>query len=328
VIRKPDASGYSNRGMSLNVFSEADVDDIHLATLEVLERAGVFVEDDEALDVFSDGGCRVNRETRMVKIPGHIVEEAIRSAPPKAVLNGRDPEKDIVLEAGRVAFCNFDEGLAIVDRTTGELRKPTLADVAEAATIVDALDQIDSYESAVGATDVPPETGCLHNTEVALNYTTKPVGSAPLNGFDARKLLEMAKVVIDGDDDDLRDRCVVGMGVCSVSPLKLPRDATEVILVTARHGVPNTVLSMAMSGGSSPITMAGTLVLHNAEVLSGITLAQLAGRGTPCIYGSSTTGMDMRLAAASVGSPELAKISAGVAQLARQYRLPSFVAGA
>jgi len=328
VKRNPDASGYANRGISLNVFSEADIDDIHLATLEVLERTGVFVEDDEALDIFSDGGCKVDRETRMAKIPGHVVEDAIRSAPPKSILCGRDPSKDVVLEAGRVNFCNFDEGIMIIDKETGEQRKPTLADVADAATLVDALDQIDSYESAIGATDVPPETGCLHNTEVALNHTTKPVGAAPLNGFDALKLIEMAKAVIGGDDDAVRERCVIGMGVCTVSPLKLPRDATEVILVAARHGLPNTVLSMAMSGGSAPITMAGTLVLHNAEVLSGITLAQLAERGAECTYGSSTTGMDLRLAAASVGCPELAKISAGVAQLARQYRLPSFVAGA
>ncbi len=95
----------------------------------------------------------------------------------------------------------------------------------------------------------------------------------------------------------------------------------------ARHGIPNNVISMAMSGASSPVTLAGTLVTHNAEVLAGLTLAQLTERGAPTIYGSSTTAMDLRYAAASVGSPELAMISAGVAQLAQRYLLPSFVAG-
>jgi trimethylamine--corrinoid protein Co-methyltransferase len=85
---------------------------------------------------------------------------------------------------------------------------------------------------------------------------------------------------------------------------------------------------MAMAGGSSPVTLAGTMVTHNAEVLAGITLAQLAERGAPCFYGSSTTAMDLRLASASVGCPELALISAGAAQIARQYRLPSYIAGA
>jgi trimethylamine--corrinoid protein Co-methyltransferase len=85
---------------------------------------------------------------------------------------------------------------------------------------------------------------------------------------------------------------------------------------------------MAMAGGSAPVTLAGTLVMNNAEVLAGITLAQLTERGVPIIYGSSTTSMDLRYAAASVGSPELALIGAAVAQMAKQYRLPSCIAGA
>jgi trimethylamine--corrinoid protein Co-methyltransferase len=100
-----------------------------------------------------------------------------------------------------------------------------------------------------------------------------------------------------------------------------------VVIASARAGLPDNVLSMAMAGASSPVTLAGTLVTHNAEVLSGIVLAQLTERGAPCIYGSSTTAIDLRLAAASVGSPELALISAAVATLAQRYNLPSFVAG-
>jgi trimethylamine--corrinoid protein Co-methyltransferase len=88
------------------------------------------------------------------------------------------------------------------------------------------------------------------------------------------------------------------------------------------------VLSMAMSGASAPVTLAGTLVVHNAEVLSGLILSQLARKGTPFVYGSSTTSMDLRLATASVGCPELAMINAAVAKLARFYSLPSWVAGA
>ena len=97
---------------------------------------------------------------------------------------------------------------------------------------------------------------------------------------------------------------------------------------SARGGAAVNVLSMAMAGGSSPVTLAGTLVTHNAEVLAGVTLAQLARRGAPVLYGSSTTAMDLRLASASVGSPECALINAGVAQMARRYLLPSWVAGA
>jgi len=128
--------------------------------------------------------------------------------------------------------------------------------------------------------------------------------------------------------DELRERPVVGFGVCPVSPLQLPRDATEVIVECARLGLPDTILSMAMAGGSAPVTLAGTLVVHNAEVLAGIALAQITESGSPVTYGSSTTAMDLRFASASVGSPECGMIGAGVACLARFYLLPSWVAGA
>ncbi|MEI6725737.1 MAG: trimethylamine methyltransferase family protein, partial [Actinomycetes bacterium] len=107
-------------GLSLNVFTEAEMDDIHLGSLEILERTGVWVEADDALDIFADGGCVVNRETRMVRIPPYLVEESLRTCPPKSFLCGRDPEMDIVLEAGRVYVSNFDEGIMIVDTRTGE----------------------------------------------------------------------------------------------------------------------------------------------------------------------------------------------------------------
>ena len=320
------AGGTRTLGLSVSVFTESELDDIHLATLEVLERTGVFVEDEEALDIFKDGGCRVDRDRRIVRIPPHVVEDAIAAAPAKFVLCGRDPKNDFLMEPGRVAFTNFSEGIRVIDVETGEYRESTKQDVADIARLNDYLQEMDTHEISVGAKDVPPETAAVHNTEQQLLNTTKPIGIGPLSGVECRAIFRMCAAVAGGEDE-LRARPIVYGGVCPVSPLQLPRDATEVIIECSRWGIPDNILSMAMAGGSSPVTLAGTLVTHNAEVLAGITLAQLTERGSPVMYGSSTTAMDLKLAAASVGSPEIALISAAVAQLARRYQLPSFVAG-
>jgi trimethylamine--corrinoid protein Co-methyltransferase len=326
VKRNLFAGGMRSRGLSVNVFTESELDDIHLGTLEVLERTGVFVEADDARDIFKDGGCVVDADTRMVRIPPHVVEDAIAAAPSKYVLCGRDPKNDFLMEPGRVAFTNFSEGIAVVDMDTGKVRESMLQDVADIARINDYLDEMDTHEVSVGARDVPPETAAVHNTEAQLLNTTKPIGIGPLSGTECNAIFRMCAEVVGGADE-LRARPIVYGGVCPVSPLKLPRDATEVIIECSRWGIPDNILSMAMAGGSSPVTLAGTLVTHNAEVLAGITLAQLVERGSPVMYGSSTTAMDLKLAAASVGSPEIALISAAVAQMARRYLLPSFVAG-
>ena len=127
--------------------------------------------------------------------------------------------------------------------------------------------------------------------------------------------------------DNLRERPIVSFITCPVSPLQLVPETCEIIMEGARSGMAVNVLSMAMAGGTSPVTLAGTLVTHNAEILGGLTLSQLNRRGAPVLYGSSTTAMDLKLAEASVGTPECALISGAVARLARYYALPSYVAG-
>jgi trimethylamine--corrinoid protein Co-methyltransferase len=325
--RNDHAGRRRSGGLRLDVFTDDELHDIHLATLEVLERTGVFVGDDDALALFESAGCGVDRATGVVKIPPYVVEEAVRSAPSKFVVCGRDPANDYVMEANRVGFTNFGEGVQVVDPYSGELRVPTKQDMANTAKMVDALPDIDVYERAVSAEDMPGESVPLHQFEAWVSNTSKPGFMGPMNGFLLERIVEMASAV-SGGLTKLRERPVVTFVTCPVSPLKLIKEFCEIVMGAAKAGLGVNVLSMAMAGGSSPVTLAGTLVTHNAEVLSGLTLAQLTRRGTPVVYGSSTTAMDLRLAAASVGSPECGLISAAVAQLARFYLLPSWVAGA
>ena len=160
-------------GFSLNVFSDDELYEIHLATLEVLEKTGVFVEDPEALAVFDGGGAHIDPAKKVVKFPPYLVEDAIRSAPAKFVAAGRVPQNDVVLEANRISFTNFGEGIMIVDPYSGELRQTTKADVANAALIIDYLDNVDTYERAMLSHDVPHEVAALHNAEASLTNTTK-----------------------------------------------------------------------------------------------------------------------------------------------------------
>ncbi len=312
--------------LGLNILTDAEVKTIHKGTLEVLDQTGVFVEDETALDCFESGGARVDRETRTVQIPPHLVEEAIHSAPSSVTLAGRDPKHDLVLEGDRVHFTNFSEGVKVNDLYTGENRPPVKQDLVDSAKVIDYLDEVDFCEKALGAHDVDPGTVPLHNAEAYLTHTTKHCAFGPGNGALLNKILEMAAVIMGGVEN-LKARSIVSFTTCPVSPLKLITDCCEIIMESAQNNVVCNILSMAMSGGTSPVSTAGTLVTHNAEILSGITLSQLTRRGAPVIYGSSTTAMDLRLAAATVGTPECALISAAVARMAKEYLLPCYVAG-
>jgi trimethylamine--corrinoid protein Co-methyltransferase len=120
------------RGLEFNVFTEDELNDIHCATLEVLRKTGVFVEDEAALDIFSSGGAKVDAKTKVVRIPPHLVEGAVRSAPEVVLLAGRNPENDILLEMNRVGFDCFGEAIQIIDAQTRKIREPKKADLADA----------------------------------------------------------------------------------------------------------------------------------------------------------------------------------------------------
>ena len=315
-----------NAGLSLNILTDDEVEQIHLGTLEVLDQTGIYVEDEKALDCFEEGGANVDRDSKVVKIPPYIVEESIRSAPSKVILAGRDPKHDLVLEDKRVHFPNFSEGILGNDLYTGKSRPPLKKDLVESARVIDYLDEIDFCEKALGAHDEDQRTVPLHNAEAYLTNTTKHCAFGPGNGKLLKKIIEMA-TAIAGGVKKFRERPLVSFTTCPVSPLQLITDCCEIIMESARNNVVCNILSMAMAGGTSPVTLAGTLVTHNAEILSGLTLSQLTRRGAPVIYGSSTTAMDLKLAAATVGTPECALISGAVARLARRYLLPSYVAG-
>ena len=259
-------------GLKLDVFTEDEIQDIHLATLEVLERTGVWVELDEALDIYSDGGCAVDRDAHIVRIPPHVVEDAIASAPPKVVLCGRDPRNDICLEPGRVGFSNFGEGIKVIDPETGRAARVHEEGPRRhrAPRRRPARGRRASRWPSSPATSRPSRSR-LHNHEAAIVNQTKPISGGAQDGDAVHRTVEMLAAV-QGGKDEVRRRPMMVMGTCPVSPLKLVKDFCEIVIESARVGLPSCVLSMAMAGGSSPVTLAGTLVTHNAEVLAGIVL--------------------------------------------------------
>jgi len=315
-----------NGGLQLGVFSEADLDDMHSATLEVLERAGVLVEDQEALDVFADGGCRVDRETRIVKIPPHVIADALHSVRPSFRICGRDPKDDVLIEPGRVTFAPFAEGLMVNDLETGEHRPTVKDDIGTIVRLCDALDELELPLNAVAPRDVPPETAALHSFEVGIQNTTKPYEISSMSKRDCELVFEAA-AIIAGGHDALRERPFVYLGACPVAPLVLGSGVTGSAIAHAREGIPFLCVSMGMQGGSTPITLAGTLIVQNCELLATLALMELVNRGNGYWYGTSTCSMDMRWGSSSVGSPETALYCAGTAAMATYYGIPSWTAG-
>ena len=306
-----------------------DVDDyrnVHLAALRILGEAGVFVEDHKALAIFKSAGAVVDKNSQMVKLPSCMIEDAICSAPRRVRLAGRSDGFDVQLEKGRPIYVNAAGNVKIADLLTGAVRPSSKKDLIDATRLCDALNEVGVFSRAVYPLDQPFNALHLHTAEVCFNHTAKHCFHGPESKWQTEKIIEMASAVMGGKEA-LKARKPISF-VCSVtSPLKLTRKFCEVCMASADAGFCTVIGSMVIGGGTGPVDLAGTLVQTNAEILAGIVLAQLIRKGVPVIYASFSTGMDLKVGTAPLGSPETAIIAAAVAALCQYYQIPCMVPG-
>lgn len=327
MIRGTRAPYSQLSGLGLNMFTDDELAELHRATLDVLENGGIMVMNDKAREIFYSHGCTVDKKTNIVKIPHYLVEEAIRSAPSKLLLGARDPKYDFVMEGTRVGNTTFGVAIKVLDLETGETRDSLLKDLVDAAILCDAADGVDILTIPMTPLDMPAEVQAEYCTEMFFSNCTKHFCHGEILSAEAvRRFYDMG-VAVAGGEEEMRRRPPCSLIICPVSPMQLSPECCEVIIETARLGIVCNILSMALSGATAPVTNAGTLIVHNAEVLGGITLSQLTKKGVPVIYGSSTTMFDLMTVTSPVGAPEMGMISAAVAKLAQYYNLPSYVSG-
>ncbi len=315
-------------GGALDILTDDEVQLLHQSTLEILGDVGINVYSEEAVEIFHGAGAAVerNHHRTTVRLKPELVERAIFSAPGRIVYHGRDPAKDYRVSPDKVGFTTFGECVKIIDPLSREIRSTTKQDLAAITRLVDYLDEIVIVERPVGALDQFPPTQPLHNFQAMVQNTGKHIFIGLGTARNAQLVSEMATACL-GSREAFRERPPLTVFVCPTSPLVLSGPCCDVIIACARLGMGVSPISMVLAGATAPATLAGALVVHNAEVLAAITLAQLTVRGTPCTYASCSTIMDMRLGTVATAAPEHGIISAGLAKLAQTYRLPSWMGG-
>jgi trimethylamine--corrinoid protein Co-methyltransferase len=306
----------------LEVLSPAAIQRIHEATLEVIEKVGVRFPSEQALDIWAAHGATVDRATSIVKVPAHVIEAALRTAPPVYTLAARNPAQDLPLDGHHVHVATDGCGIEVLDPWTLEVRRSTLADVGDIARVADALDQVDFHWVAVSGQDTDPATRTHEELLAVWRNSTKHVQTETVvTAPDARTAIEMAAVVAGGRDA-LRERPVLSLMQCTISPLAHDGGPIEASLVAAEAGVPVGFMTMASCAFSGPATIAGSLIVGNAEVVTAMALMQLAFPGSPVYYAAAQTAMDLRSGAYTGGGPEDFLFGAATNELADFYNVP------
>lgn len=305
--------------------SDDQVQAIAQTTFRVLEEVGVQVNHPEARRLFSEAGAMVDEGASLVKIPAALANELIASTPSDVTLYSRCPDAAYDLELGgtKVHLGTGGTALNVQEPGRDDNRRAMLQDVADMARAVDALENIHFYMLNVYPDDLEVEEVDVNRFGAALNRTRKHVMGGVYTVQGVRNVAAMA-AKIAGSDQALQERPFISMVTCGISPLKLDESYGQLTIEVARAGVPVVVPAEPLCGATSPVTLAGNLVVLNADTLAGVMLAQLANPGTPTIYGCVASITDMRDMKYLSGAVEMGLLNAGAAQLAQHHGLPIY----
>ncbi|MGQ9667648.1 MAG: trimethylamine methyltransferase family protein [Anaerolineae bacterium] len=305
----------------LYTLNDEQLRQIHLATLEVLERTGVQITHPRAKAMLAGAGARVDGDR--VRIPSWMVEDALRKAPHRVVLGTRSGQRTVLLEGDKVWFGPSLDCIDYLDPVTEERRPFTSADCAVTARVADALPNYDWVMTIGMAADVPADIADRVIAKQVLTNCEKPFVFCCKDVNSTRDIYEMAIAIAGSEEAFLKAPFIIHYSE-PVSPLLHYDPAVEKLIYCAEKGIPLVYYPAPMAGGTAPATFAGVIVQGSAESLSGLVLAQLVRPGAPFIYGAFTTIMDMSTTIFSYGAPEMSLMAAAMAQLAQFYGLPFF----
>ena len=310
--------------MLSNRMTDSTAELVHGKSVEILSEVGFCVPERGALARLEALGFPVDWESQMVRVTPELLQTALARLPRDVRLYDRAGETPTPFGSDS-CFMGAGTPVSVFDLETGARRPATRQDVRDLVTLQDALPQVDIVRPTVTATD---QGQCSDLVEIAelLRCTAKPVVHRTLSSERVDAAVEMLAAVAGGEDA-FRAHPNFATLYCPISPGYFTPENVRCMLRWAEHGVPITLLSMAMGGASAPATLLGELVVINTDVLAWIVALQVLYPGMPLLYGSVSAVLDMRTGLLPLGAPERGMINAGAALMARCYGIPSMCGG-
>lgn len=294
---------------------------IHGAALEILGKVGFWMEHAGARAMLGDAGCEVSKEG-WVRMPPHVVEDALRSAPRQVDIFDQNGAKAMPLTGDNFFYGTGSDTLFTLDLANSERRRAVLKDTANFARLVDALENLSFAMSMSNPQDVPIDDIYVCAFAEMVKNTSKPIVFIAGNAADVKRIHEIACLVAGGRESFERKPFILNYSE-AISPLRFPQEVMEKVLFCAQKRIPICFPSGSNAGGGAPVTLAGALALGIAENLVGLVVHQLAGKGSPFVFGPNVSVLDMNSTVISYGCPEWSLTQAALADMRDQiYHIP------
>jgi len=310
----------------LSILSDSEIEAIHRSSIRILERVGALVRSPRALKLLVDAGAEVDPARKLVKVPSGLVQECLRKHTGSFTLCGRVRKNDLPIIDGRMYTHPTGGCLNVLDVKAARARTGTTRDLQDLTRVLDALENIHQSGMLIHVGDAAPQVRDIHTVAQVLRNSTKNCGLTAYGVRNLEYIVRLAAAVVGGIEE-LRKMPLIRCGISPTSPLELSEDVADQLVTSATYGLPVDILPCPLAGGTSPATLAGTLVQQNAEFLISHVIVQLANPANPVFYAARPFCMDMRTGVSAIGAVESGMMSAAAVQLARYYNIPSDVYG-
>ena len=305
----------------LKVLSREQAQAIHAAALEILQDIGFKMEHAGVRAMLSDAGAEVT-DGDWMKLPAFMVEKALASAPKQINLYDQHGNKAMSLVDGNSYYGTGSDAIFTLDLETGKRREAVLKDTANFAHLVDGLDNIAFAMSMANPQDVPVDEIYVYVFAEMVKNINKPVVFIADSSKDMARIYEIACGVA-GSEAALQEKPFILNYSEAISPLRFPENVMEKLVFCAEKKIPICLPSGSNAGGGAPVTLAGAIALGIAENLVGLTVHQLAGKGSPFLFGPNVSVLDMKSSVVSYGCPEWSLTQAALADMRDElYGLP------
>ena len=306
----------------LKLLSDELVDQIISEGFALLMDPGVRVHNQEALNLLADAGAKVDFETQIAYIPEKIVRSALETRPSEFYLYNLEGEQVVHYGGDSVQFDPGSAAINVLDSDTQEQRQPLTADFVKFVKLVETLPQLDAQSTAMICVDVPEEIGDLYRLYLALNFMRKPIVTGAFRKDTWWTMKDLLAAMVGGEKA-LAEKPIAVFDVCPSPPLLWSDLTCQNMIDCARYGIPSELVSMPLAGATSPVTLAGAVVQHTAECLSGVTICQLAQTGAPIVWGGSPAAFDMREGTTPMGAVGTWMIDCAYTEIGKALGMPT-----
>jgi trimethylamine--corrinoid protein Co-methyltransferase len=303
------------------VLSDADIDKIIDRAFTVLEKVGMHIGSPRVLkQVGSRDGVTVNNDR--VLLGRGVVEDCLKQAPSEIKIYPQESADPLTLSGDDVHYVAGSVAPYVYDEKAGGIREPSSRDLVDHTKVLNHCEYIDFQSGSLVINDVPRPITSSYRYYLALLYSPKPMFGGAF-GTDDLKVIRDMLAVVAGGEEELERKPTGVIATNPSSPLGLTEIVSENIVACAQYSLPAMLIPIPLAGGSSPVTLAGTLVQHTAEVLGGLVVSQTARPGAPVLFGGGPSIMDMQKGTACQASTEAVMMGAAAGQIAKRLNLPS-----